>query len=168
MLLELRSHESEVPFGPLEGLLAGVRAATYARDESGGQEAGYGLETEAAQLDGSFVERAQAAQTLREIDEAMTAPLHGFASADDYYARSSSRRYLPGIQVPALILRAKDDPLIPASDIPYDLFEYNPALFAGITERGGHVGWVEGWPLAYHMWAQRQAAAFLASYLRSA
>ncbi len=105
-------------------------------------------------------------QTLREIDEAMTAPLHGFASADDYYARSSSRRYLPGVQVPTLILRAKDDPLIPAGDIPYDLFEYNQALFAGITERGGHVGWVEGWPLAYRMWAQRQAAAFLASYLR--
>jgi len=112
------------------------------------------------------LEQALAAKTLREIDEAMTAPLHGFASADDYYTRSSSRRYLPGIQVPTLIMRAKDDPLISAGDIPYDLFEYNPALFAGITERGGHVGWVEGWPLAYRMWAQRQAAAFLASYLR--
>lgn len=112
------------------------------------------------------LEQALAARTLREIDEAMTAPLHGFASADDYYARSSSRRYLPGVQVPTLILRAEDDPLIPAGDIPYDLFEYNPVLFAGITKRGGHVGWVEGRPLAYRMWAQRQAAAFLASYLR--
>jgi len=50
------------PSGPLEELLAAVRATVYARDESGGQEAGYGLETEAAQLDGVFVERAQAAQ----------------------------------------------------------------------------------------------------------
>ena len=50
------------PSGPLEALLAAVRATVYARDESGGQEAGYGLETEAAQLDGAFVERAQAAQ----------------------------------------------------------------------------------------------------------
>ncbi|HSN75635.1 MAG TPA: alpha/beta fold hydrolase [Anaerolineae bacterium] len=112
------------------------------------------------------LEAALAAQTLRQIDEAMTAPLHGFASADDYYARSSSRRYLPGVQVPTLILRAQDDPLLPASDIPYDLFKYNLALFPGITERGGHVGWVEGWPLAYSLWAQRQAADFLASYLR--
>ena len=48
--------------GPLEELFAGVRATVYARDESGGQEAGYGLETEAAQLDGPFIERAQAAQ----------------------------------------------------------------------------------------------------------
>jgi len=50
------------PSGPLEELLAAVRATVYARDESGGQEAGYGLETEAAQLDGPLVERAQAAQ----------------------------------------------------------------------------------------------------------
>ena len=48
--------------GPLEELLAAVRAVTYARDESAGQEAGYGLETEAAQLDGGFVELALAAQ----------------------------------------------------------------------------------------------------------
>lgn len=50
------------PSGPLEDLLAAVRATVYARDESGGQEAGYGLETEAAQLDGAFNERAGAAQ----------------------------------------------------------------------------------------------------------
>ena len=56
------------PSGPVEELLAAVRAATYARDESGGQEAGYGIETEAAQLDGRLVELAQqAALALTEI-----------------------------------------------------------------------------------------------------
>jgi ATP-dependent DNA helicase DinG len=50
------------PSGPLEELLAAVRATVYARDESGGQDAGYGLETEAAQLDGPFIERAGEAQ----------------------------------------------------------------------------------------------------------
>jgi ATP-dependent DNA helicase DinG len=48
--------------GPLEALFAAVRATVYARDESGGQEAGYGLETEAAQLDGAFIEKAGEAQ----------------------------------------------------------------------------------------------------------
>ncbi len=61
-----------MPSGPIEGLLSGVRALTYARDESvnglKGQEAGYGIETEAAQLDGNFVELAQQAQSaLAEI-----------------------------------------------------------------------------------------------------
>lgn len=47
------------PSGPIETLLGAIRAITYARDESGGQEAGYGIETEAAQLDGPLVELAQ-------------------------------------------------------------------------------------------------------------
>ncbi len=50
------------PSGPIEDLLAAVRDLVHARDESGGQEAGYGLETEAAQLGGAFIERAGAAQ----------------------------------------------------------------------------------------------------------
>ena len=50
------------PFGPVEALLASVRALTYARDESGGQEAGYGIETEAAQLPGDVIELAGQAQ----------------------------------------------------------------------------------------------------------
>jgi ATP-dependent DNA helicase DinG len=56
-----RLNENEAS-GPLEELFAGVRALVYARDESGGQEMGYGLETEAAQLDGRFVELAGQAQ----------------------------------------------------------------------------------------------------------
>ena len=56
------------PSGPLEELFAAVRATTYARDESGGQEAGYGIETEAAQLDGRLIELAgQAALALAAI-----------------------------------------------------------------------------------------------------
>jgi len=50
------------PFGPIEELLAAVRALVLARDESKGQDAGYSLETEAAQLDGAFVELAQSAR----------------------------------------------------------------------------------------------------------
>ncbi|HUQ13312.1 MAG TPA: ATP-dependent DNA helicase, partial [Novosphingobium sp.] len=60
-----RLHDG-LPSGPLEDLLAAVRALVHARDESGGQEAGYGLETEAAQLDGGFVELAGRAQAALE------------------------------------------------------------------------------------------------------
>ncbi|WP_347301880.1 ATP-dependent DNA helicase [Croceibacterium sp. TMG7-5b_MA50] len=61
-----RVHEG-VPLGPVEALLGAVRATTYARDESA-QDAGYGLETEVAGLDGSVVELAQqAAMSLAAI-----------------------------------------------------------------------------------------------------
>ena len=68
----LQRLSENAPSGPLEDLFAAVRGVTYARDESGGQEAGYGLETEAAQLGGPFVERAEAAQTALA---ALRAPL---------------------------------------------------------------------------------------------
>ncbi|WP_338445693.1 ATP-dependent DNA helicase [Pelagerythrobacter marensis] len=57
-----RLHDGE-PYGPVEALLAAVRACVYARDESGGQEAGYGIETEAAGLPGNVIEAAQSAQS---------------------------------------------------------------------------------------------------------
>ncbi|WP_068077059.1 ATP-dependent DNA helicase [Novosphingobium lentum] len=60
------------PSGPIEELLAATRALVHARDESGGQDAGYGLETEAAQLEGGYVEIAGAAQ---EALEALRQPL---------------------------------------------------------------------------------------------
>ncbi len=58
----LQRLQEGTPSGPLEELLAAVRAAVYARDESGGQDAGYGLETEAAQLDGALIELSGSAQ----------------------------------------------------------------------------------------------------------
>ncbi|MEJ5975485.1 ATP-dependent DNA helicase [Novosphingobium sp. PS1R-30] len=58
----LQRLSENLPVGPLEELFAAVRATVYARDESGGQEAGYGLETEAAQLEGPFIEMSQAAE----------------------------------------------------------------------------------------------------------
>lgn len=62
-----RLNENE-PSGPVEALLAAVRATTYARDESGGQEAGYGIETEAASLPGELIQAAgEAEQALAAI-----------------------------------------------------------------------------------------------------
>jgi predicted alpha/beta-fold hydrolase len=59
--------------------------------------------------------RARAATTFWEFDDAVTAPLHGFAGADDYWARSSSGPWLARIRVPALVLNARNDPFMPAA-----------------------------------------------------
>lgn len=142
----------------MDRFLKSIKAKVRAKTEAGG-----------SQIEGHVdVLAALAAQTLRELDEVCTAPLHGFRDAADYYARCSSKRYLGGIRVPTLVLRAKDDPLIPAADIPFDLLRANPALFLGITEHGGHVGWIEGLPGRYRFWAERQAARFLAAVLLAA
>jgi hypothetical protein len=58
--------------------------------------------------------RAESARTLRDFDDAVTAPLHGFLGADDYYARSSAGPLLATIRTPTLLLHAANDPFLPA------------------------------------------------------
>lgn len=108
------------------------------------------------------VDRALAARTLRDFDDAFTAPLHGFTGADDYYARADVRRHLAHIRVPALLVQARDDPFLPRGATPDAIVADNPRLTAAFTDRGGHLGFVEGaLPWRPRFWAERTAARFL-------
>ncbi len=64
------------------------------------------------------VDHLRTLKNFYDFDNQITAPLHGFADADDYYARSSSRQYLGTITVPTLLLHAEDDPFMTADAIP--------------------------------------------------
>lgn len=123
-------------------------------------------EAKATQL-GSMcdLDRVRAARSFRDFDGAATAPIHGFADADDYYTRSSSMHYLHGIRVPTLLLHAADDPFLPAECFPHEQVSRNPRLTAVVTDAGGHVGFIEGTPWAPRFWAEEQAAVFLARAL---
>jgi predicted alpha/beta-fold hydrolase len=87
--------------------------------------------------------RMRAARTLREFDDAVTAPLHGFHSADDYYARASSRQFLAGIALPTLLVNARNDPFLPAQCLP-TAHEVSSHVELDTPEDGGHVGFVSG------------------------
>ena len=82
-------------------------------------------------------------RTFRDFDENVTAPLHGFAGADDYYSRSSSRQYLRHIERPVLILHALDDPFMWPDSVP-DETELSPTVTLELARHGGHVGFVSG------------------------
>lgn len=113
------------------------------------------------------VERVARTRTIREFDDAVTAPLHGFRDAAHYYEESSSAGYLAAIRVPTLLLHAVDDPFLPAEAIPHETIRDNPALTERFTPAGGHVGFVSGSPLAPVFWAEREAASFLAQRLHA-
>jgi predicted alpha/beta-fold hydrolase len=81
------------------------------------------------------------ATTLRAFDEAVTAPIHGFRDAADYYARSSGKAFLRDVRVPLLLLNARDDPFLPASALPRP-DELAPSVRAIFPAHGGHVGFV--------------------------
>jgi predicted alpha/beta-fold hydrolase len=103
--------------------------------------------------------------TMYEFDEKITAPLHGFSGAEEYYATSSSRQYIRGIRIPTLILHAKDDPFMSEDVIPQD-DELSPLVQLEVTEGGGHVGFISGsvpWRPEY--WLETRAPAFLREHL---
>ena len=75
----------------------------------------------------------------------VTAPLHGFADAHDYYKRASSRFYLGGIRTPTLIIHSSDDPFIDAGSIPPP-DELSASTELELHEHGGHVGFIGGTP----------------------
>jgi len=111
---------------------------------------------------------ATRARSLVAFDDAVTAPLHGFRDANDYYRRCSSTGFLAGIVTPTLLIHALDDPFLPAPSIPIAHFTRNPSLYPMLTKRGGHLGFLGGSPRAPVWWAEEAMAVFLAERLSAA
>ncbi len=87
--------------------------------------------------------RMQAARTLYDFDDAVTAPLHGFASATDYWLRASSKPWLGGVRLPTLVLNARNDPFLPHHALPTPQ-QVSASVKLDYPDGGGHVGFVTG------------------------
>lgn len=85
------------------------------------------------------VEQALRIRTIREWDDRIVAPRHGFADAGDYYARASVAPRLPALRVPALLLNAEGDPMVPARAVRAALADRPSRLEVRWLARGGHV-----------------------------
>jgi predicted alpha/beta-fold hydrolase len=108
------------------------------------------------------VPRLKAARTLADFDDAVIAPVHGFANANDYYAKCSSRSLLSLIRVPTLVLNAANDPFLPVSALP-SAGDVSSAVELEIPSHGGHVGFVsDGLPGNIAWLPQRLLAHFAA------
>lgn len=102
-----------------------------------------------------------AMRTFAEFDERFTAPLHGFASAMDYWQRSGCLPVVHAIRVPTLLVNACDDPFLSPGCFPEAEAARNPALHLEMPRVGGHVGFVtlNG---GNRYWSEARAADFLA------
>ena len=97
---------------------------------------------------------------FKAFDTLVTAPLHGFDSAEDYYQQCSALQYLPLIRTPSLILHAKDDPFMTDAVIP-DKQQLSSYIEYELTERGGHVGFIEGkYPWRPQFYIEQRVAQF--------
>jgi predicted alpha/beta-fold hydrolase len=87
--------------------------------------------------------RIRRVRTMWEFDDTVTAPLHGFAGAADYWTRASSKPWLSSIAIPTLVLNARNDPFIPAASLP-TAREVSSSVTLEQPPHGGHVGFASG------------------------
>lgn len=101
---------------------------------------------------------------ISEFDNEITAPLHHYLNASDYYQRCSAMPLLPKVRKPLLIIHAKDDPFMTPDVIPPA--GYLPAnIEYQLTEHGGHVGFIAGSWRHPSMWLEQRIPSWLTPYL---
>ncbi len=107
-------------------------------------------------------DRIRLAETLFAFDDYVTAPLHGFHGANDYYRRSSSLRFLPDIEVPTLCINSEDDPFMPPQSFARAREAASEDVSFDIIEWGGHASFIYGsWPWRARYWAEERAISWL-------
>ena len=81
-------------------------------------------------------------RTIYDFDDLYTAKIFGFGTADNYYRTQSSNQFLEHIRIPALLVQAKDDPMVPFAMYRHPALERNPHLRLLAVEHGGHLGFL--------------------------
>ena len=113
------------------------------------------------------LDRLQGVWTVRQFDEAYTAPSFGFADAADYYHRASAMRVVDRVTVPALVITAEDDPFVPVEPFRDPALTSNPHITLKVSEHGGHCAFLappsktsDGY------WAEDEIVAFAEAHTR--
>lgn len=88
-------------------------------------------------------DKIKSIKTLKDFDDIYTSKVHGFKDALDYYEQSSSLQFLQNINVPTLIINAKNDSFLSKECFPIETAKQNSKLFLEVPNYGGHVGFYE-------------------------
>ena len=86
--------------------------------------------------------RLRSVHSLKSFDDVYTAPVHGFRDADDYWRQCSSLQFLDQIQVPTLLINARNDPFLDSTCFPFAAAGRSTKLFLETPRSGGHVGFL--------------------------
>lgn len=113
------------------------------------------------------LEALQRVRSIREFDDAYTAPFHGFRDSADYYHRASAMRVIDKITIPTLIITAADDPFVPPGPFKEPAVTRNRNITLKLMPHGGHCGFIEESCAGYDgYWAEREIVRFLTSPCR--
>jgi len=102
-------------------------------------------------------------KTFWEFDEAYTAPIHGFNSAQDYYTKCSSKQFLKDIKTPTLIIHSSDDPFMTTKILPNEN-EISKYITLEVSPYGGHVGFIEGTLFKPEFWLEKRIVTYFTAF----
>lgn len=94
-------------------------------------------------------------RTFYAFDDRITGPLHGFSGAKHYYESCSANRFMDRINIPTLVLHAKDDPFM-SPDIVPDKTLLSDKVKIELSDTGGHVGFMQGTPMSPRLWVNER------------
>ncbi len=106
------------------------------------------------------IESLERIRSFYEFDSLYTAPLHGFASVEEYWHVSSGIHFLPKITIPTLLLTAQDDPFLSPSCLPDKDSLQSPHILLETPKYGGHVGFIDSINLK-RTWLDNRMLAFV-------
>ena len=101
--------------------------------------------------------------SFRHYDGNVICPMHGFRHVEEYYASASPGPWLEKITIPALVVHAEDDPMVPGRTVLPWLERASGSVEGAISKHGGHIGFVAGLDEAswIHGWSTSEVLAFL-------
>lgn len=103
-------------------------------------------------------------KTFWHFDDAFTAPVNNFGTAENYYRINSARSYLNKITRPVLMIQAEDDPFMTPDVIPGES-ELGPGVTLEVSRYGGHVGFISGSIFRPHFWLTERVPEYLSAYI---
>jgi uncharacterized protein len=105
------------------------------------------------------LEKFKEVRRWRDFDEYFSAPISGYASAKDFHQQASAINFLAGIQVPTLLVSAKNDPILTPKCFPIEIARKHPHFYFELTNAGGHCGFQESKGDEFS-WAEKRALEF--------
>jgi uncharacterized protein len=103
-------------------------------------------------------------RSVREFDDAITAPCFGYRDAEEYYEAASARKVVGHLRVPTLMITAQDDPFVPYESFLAALVSENPAIDFVAPRYGGHCGFISKQSGAERFWAEQRIVDFCAKH----
>jgi uncharacterized protein len=101
-------------------------------------------------------------RTVRQFDDAITAPNFGYRDAQEYYEAAGAKCVIDKIRVPMLLIAAQNDPFVPFEAIRASGVEKNPAIVFMAPMHGGHCGFISDQGGSERFWAEQRVVEFFA------